>query len=103
MECLSDSEIQEYGKMISILSNRMVSNKEVAQEAAQEAWVELLRSLHSFNGESKLSTWIFSIAKRVISRYAVNEKHYSVRFLHDFLNGDDRKVPDCSNDIDNRI
>ena len=66
MDYLSDSEIREYGKMISILSNRMVFNKEIAQEAAQEVWVELLRSLPSFKGESKLSTWIYSIAKRVI-------------------------------------
>jgi len=90
MDFLSDNEIQEYGKMISILSNRMVSNKEVAQEAAQEVWVELLRSLPSFRGESKLSTWIYSIAKKVIGRYAINERHYSLGFLHDFLKGDDR-------------
>ena len=103
MDYLSDSEIREYGKMISILSNRMVFNKEVAQEAAQEVWVELLRSLPSFRGESKLSTWIYSIAKRVISRYAVNEKHYSVGFLHTFLYGDERDAPDCSSDIEKGI
>ena len=103
MDYLSDSEIREYGKMISILSNRMVFNKEVAQEAAQEVWVELLRSLPSFKGESKLSTWIYSIAKRVIGRYAVNEKHYSVGFLHDFLYGDERDAPDYSSDIEKGI
>ena len=103
MDYLSDSEIQKYGKMISILSNRMVFNKEVAQEAAQEVWVELLRSLPSFRGESKLSTWIYSIAKKVIGRYAVNERHYSLVFLHDFLNGDDRDAPDYSSDIEKGV
>jgi len=103
MDFLSDNEIQEYGKMISILSNRMVSNKEVAQEAAQEVWVELLRSLPSFRGESKLSTWIYSIAKKVIGRYAINERHYSLGFLHDFLMGDDRVAPGYSSDIEEGI
>jgi len=94
---ITENEIQEYGKMISILSNRMISNKEVAQEAAQEVWIEVLRSLPSFRSESKLSTWIYAIAKRVISRYAANERHHSTGFLHDFLSGDDRNAPDESN------
>ena len=103
MDYLSDSEILEYGKMISIMSNRMVFNKEVAQEAAQEVWVELLHSLPAFRGESKLSTWIYSIAKRVIGRYAANEKHYSVSFLHDFLSGADRDATGYSSDMDKEI
>jgi len=93
MNSLSDNEILEYGKMISIVSNRMISNKEVAREAAQEVWIEVLQSLSSFKSESKLSTWIYTIARRVISRYAINERHHSIDFLHTFLNGDDRELP----------
>jgi len=103
MNLLSDSEIQEYGKLISILSNRMISNKEVAQEAAQEVWFEVLRSLPSFNNESKLSTWIYTVARRVIGRYAVNERRHSVGFLHDFLGGDDRVAPDYTSDMDKEL
>lgn len=93
MSSLSDNEIQEYGKMISILSNRMISNKEVAQEAAQEVWIEVIQGLSSFKGESKLSTWVYAIARRVIYKYAINEKHHSIEFLHEFLYGDDRNLP----------
>ena len=99
----SDDEIQEYGKLISILSNRMISNKSVAQEAAQEVWVEVLRSLPSFKNVSKLSTWIYTVAKRVIGRYAVNERHHSVGFLHDFLSGDDRNAPSCLSDMEKEL
>jgi DNA-directed RNA polymerase specialized sigma24 family protein len=49
MDQLSDNEIREYGKMISILANRMISNKDVAQEAAQEVWVEVLGGLSSLD------------------------------------------------------
>ena len=93
MNYISDNEISEYGKMISIISNRMISNKETARDAAQEVWIEILNSISSFKNESKLSTWIYTIAKRVIYKYAVNERNYSLQFLHDFLDGDDRILP----------
>ena len=100
MNCLSEVEILEYGKMISILSNRMISNKEAARDAAQEVWVEVLGSLPSFRRDSKLSTWIYTIAKRVIGRFAVNERNHSIAFLHSFLNGDDRGVPENQYELD---
>lgn len=100
MNILSNDDITEYGKMISILSNRMISNKDVAQEAAQEAWLEVFQSLPSFKNESKLSTWIYTIARRVIYKYAVNERHHSFEFLHDFLDGNDRNLPNNINDFE---
>jgi len=103
MNCLSDNEILEYGRMVSILSNRMISSKESAQDAAQEAWVEILNSLPSFKNESKLSTWIYSIAKRVIYKHAVNERHYSSQFLHDYLEGDDRNLPKNIEDFEKEL
>jgi RNA polymerase sigma-70 factor (ECF subfamily) len=66
--------VLEFGDKISRLSHRMIWNNELAKEAAQEVWYEVLVSLNSFNGNSKLSTWIYTIAKRTILRYAKNEK-----------------------------
>lgn len=48
--------IEQYGTMISSISHRMIQNKEVAKEAAQEVWYEIIRSIGSFNGQSELST-----------------------------------------------
>ena len=103
MNQLSDNEIREYGKMVSILANRMISNKDVAQEAAQEVWIEILEGLPSFRGDSKLSTWIYAVGKRVISKYATNEYHHSIDFLHDFLSGDDRVAPDFASDVEKNL
>jgi len=94
MNMLSNHDITEYGKMISILSKRIILNKDVAEEAAQEVWVEVLKSLPSFREESKLSTWIYGIAKRIISKYAAKERHYSTELLHDYITGQDRDIPD---------
>lgn len=66
--------VKEFGEKISRLSHRMIWNNELAKEAAQEVWYEVLVSLNCFNGNSKISTWIYTIAKRTILRYAQNEK-----------------------------
>ena len=45
---------------------RQIQNKEIAKEAAQEVWYEIIKSIDSFNGESGLSTWIYTLCKRTI-------------------------------------
>lgn len=38
----------------------------LAQELAQETFINAIRGLGSFNGQSKLSTWLWSIARNVL-------------------------------------
>lgn len=40
----------------------IVQNAEDAEDVAQEVFIQVFRSIHSFKGESKLSTWIYRIA-----------------------------------------
>ena len=37
--------VKEYGNMISMIAHRMIQNKEIAREAAQEVWYELCKAL----------------------------------------------------------
>lgn len=48
--------VKEYGNMISMIAHRMIQNKEIAREAAQEVWYELCKSISSFKGDSEIST-----------------------------------------------
>jgi RNA polymerase sigma-70 factor (ECF subfamily) len=41
---------------------RMLGTKEEAEDMAQEVFVQVFRSIDSFRGDSKLSTWIYRIA-----------------------------------------
>ena len=43
--------VKEYGNMISMIAHRMILNKEIAREAAQEVWYELCKSITSFKGD----------------------------------------------------
>lgn len=40
----------------------IVQNAEDAEDVAQEVFIQVFRSIHSFKGESKLSTWMYRIA-----------------------------------------
>ncbi len=49
---------------------RFTNTEEAADDLLQETFFQALRSLPDFRGESKLSTWLYSIAKNVaLARY----------------------------------
>jgi RNA polymerase sigma factor (sigma-70 family) len=77
MEADLKNLVEQYGTMVSRIAHRMIANHELAREAAQEVWYEVFKSIRSFNGDSELSTWIYTIAKRTILRYSANEKMYT--------------------------
>ena len=53
--------VKEYGNMISMIAHRMILNKEIAREAAQEVWYELCKSISSFKGDSEISTSLVAL------------------------------------------
>ena len=88
--------------MVSAISHRMIQNPELAKDAVQEAWMEILKSLNTFKGESKISTWIYTIASRVILRQAKNEKIYSTQHLSAYFRDGERESP-FGKEADKRI
>lgn len=75
--------IDDFGPKIAALSHRMILNRDVAKEAAQEVWYEITRSLHSYKGLSSISTWIYTIAKRTIMKCALKERTFSDSEIND--------------------
>src|SRR6476620_10873146 len=57
------SEIfDRYSARIYNFTYRFLRNSEAAEDATQEVFVKMLKHANQFNGEAKLSTWLFSIA-----------------------------------------
>jgi len=52
------------GKIIG-LAWRLVGNREEAEDLAQEAFLRLHRSLPTFRGESRISTWLYRTTTRL--------------------------------------
>ena len=44
---------------------RLSGDDAQAEDAAQETWLRALRSLPSFRGQAKFSTWLFTIANNL--------------------------------------
>jgi RNA polymerase sigma-70 factor (ECF subfamily) len=93
LEILVESLVQDYGKMVSSVCRRMVQDPSLAEDAAQQVWLEIIKALPGFRGESKISTWIYSITRRVVLDFARNERQYSTRYLRGYFHGDDLPVP----------
>lgn len=92
-----------YGKIVSSLCGRMIQDREIAKDAAQEVWLEIVKSFPTFRGQSKLSTWIYSVTHRVVTRYALNERKYSTRFLKVYFSGEQLEIPVIDDDIDKKL
>lgn len=86
--------VEGFGEKISRLSHRMILDSELAKEAAQEVWFEILRNIGGFKGDSGISTWIYTVAKRTILRYAKTERilkahEFELHFSLDQIEYDD--------------
>jgi RNA polymerase sigma factor (sigma-70 family) len=55
------------------LAMRMLGHPEDAEDAAQEALVQIVTNLASFRGESSIRTWAFRIASRHFMRFRVGK------------------------------
>jgi RNA polymerase sigma-70 factor (ECF subfamily) len=55
--------VERYQNYVFTLVLRFVENREDAEEIAQDVFVKAYRSLADFRGESKFSTWLFTITR----------------------------------------
>src|SRR6187200_3783476 len=54
--------VSRYQNYVFTLILRMIKSREDAEEVAQDVFVKAYRSLADFRGESKFSTWLYTIA-----------------------------------------
>lgn len=57
--------ISSYQKKVLNLAYRMLGSVSDAEDAAQEIFIKVFRSLYSFNEQSAFSTWIYKVATNV--------------------------------------
>ena len=94
--------IENYGKMVYSICRRMIQNKDTVDDAAQEVWLEVNKSLKTFRGDSKISTWLYTITSRVVMKMAKEEHKYSTSFLSNYYHGEDIEIPDYE-DFDKQL
>jgi RNA polymerase sigma-70 factor (ECF subfamily) len=65
--------VDEQGERVTNLLYRMLGNRAEAEDLAQEVFISVFKSIDTFRGESKLSTWLF--------RVAINHSKNRVKYL----------------------
>ncbi|MFK7932462.1 MAG: RNA polymerase sigma factor [Saprospiraceae bacterium] len=56
--------VERYQEFVFTVTLRVLKQREEAEEAAQDTFVKVYKTLNSFAGESKFSTWLYTVAYR---------------------------------------
>ncbi|OBK43706.1 RNA polymerase sigma factor [Mycobacterium sp. 1081908.1] len=67
------SLVRDFHRPMVNFARTIVNSTAVAEEAVQEAWVQVLQSSDSFEGRSSVRTWLFGIVKNTASRHRRRE------------------------------
>jgi len=67
--------VEEYRERVYGLTYRMLGNQEEAEDVAQEVFITVFKSIDSFRGDSKLSTWLY----RITANHCKNRIKYLAR------------------------
>ncbi len=67
--------VEEYGDRVVSLTYRMLGNREEAEDLSQEVFITIFKSIESFRGDSKFSTWLY----RVTANHCKNRIKYLAR------------------------
>lgn len=93
--CQGDQEafrliFERYSRPVISFIYDLVGDRELAEELTQETFVRAYRSLHALREETRLSTWLFGIAKNVA------RESLRARARHDHVELDSSTVLDLS-------
>ena len=79
--------VEKYKDIVFSIAMKVLRNREDAEEMAQESFIKAFKSLHTFKGEAKFSTWLYRITyNNCISE--VRKKKVK------FVSADDVQIPD---------
>lgn len=65
--------VDTYAQRVFVTCLNLIRNKEDAEDVTQEVFATIYTSMDSFKGESKLSTWIYSIATNKCKEFLRNK------------------------------
>jgi RNA polymerase sigma factor (sigma-70 family) len=74
--------IERHQKLVSHVVFRMVSNRSDREDICQEVFIKVYQNLSGFNYESKLSTWIASIAYNTCINHLEKKRLLLLNDLH---------------------
>lgn len=91
--------IQRHQALVATTAMSMLGDSNDAEEAGQETFIRLYRSLHRFKGESKLSTYV----NRICINVCLNALKKRRTFISRFLGVESIQDLDTENDLGKQL
>jgi len=66
--------VSRYQNYVYTICMRILRNPEIAEEAAQDTFVKVFRTIKTFREDAKFSTWLYSIAYRTAIDHSRKKK-----------------------------
>lgn len=66
--------VERYQNYVFTITMNVLKSREEAEEAAQDVFIKVFKMLHSFEGKSKFTTWLYTIAYRTALDYKKKKK-----------------------------
>lgn len=73
---------QQHIGQVFALCFRLTGDKDHAEEAAQEVFIQVWQKLQNFKGDSKFSTWLHSVTSNVTISYLRRQKQWWQKMLN---------------------
>jgi len=64
----------EHHSLVFAVCHRIVQNPAISEELTQDTFLQLLRKIHLFRGQSQFSTWLYQIARNTALMYVRDQK-----------------------------
>ncbi len=85
--------VDRYKDLVFTLSLKMLQNREEAEEAAQDTFIKVFKSLAKFKGDSKFSTWLFKITyNNCLDRLKKQKRNRAVVAINEFTEHEVRSL-----------
>ena len=80
--------VERYKDFVFTIAYRIVKVREEAEEVAQDTFIKAYESLNNFRGESKFSSWLYSIAyRKALDSLRKNKKYRASEIIDDITEG----------------
>ena len=88
--------VERYQDFVFTIAFRIMKVREEAEEVAQDSFIKAFESLKSFRGESKFSSWLYSIAyRKALDALRKNKKYKASEIIDDITEGEVSGIEDA--------
>ncbi|WP_367591051.1 RNA polymerase sigma factor [Aquimarina sp. 2201CG1-2-11] len=88
--------VERYQNLVYTVAFRMVKNKELAEEVAQDSFVKAFNSLSMYRGDAKFSTWLYTIVyRKSLDAIKRNKKKVTTALIEEVSEGDIGTIGDA--------